>query len=316
MNLVVNARDAMPEGGALTIETAQRRPGRAPTPRAHAGARGRRLRDARGQRHRHGMDAETQARIFEPFFTTKEPGKGTGLGLATVYGIVKQSGGDISVYSEPGRGHDVQDLPAARSEAPEPQPADVGDAGVAPGGTETILLVEDEDDVRELVARGPRAQRLHGARGARTATEALADRASSTPAPIDLLLTDVVMPQMSGRELAERLPGRRPEMKVLYMSGYTDDGDRAPRRARAGDRASPEAVHAATRSAQGARGAGFDGLSPAPRPSSRPNIPSGLRNRRSVHRCGNCADPAAPVDSNLAACRGRPNDNGRANHAC
>jgi CheY-like chemotaxis protein len=163
-----------------------------------------------------GMDGTAQSRIFEPFFTTKAPGKGTGLGLSTVYGIVKQSGGNIEVYSEPGRGTTfkvylprVEDA-AEAIEVIRPAPG---------GGTESILLVEDEREVRALAL-----EVLEGygytVFEARDVADAMLIAERHT-GPIHLLVTDVVMPQMSGRALAERLAPLRPEMKVLFMSGYT-----------------------------------------------------------------------------------------------
>jgi CheY-like chemotaxis protein len=167
-----------------------------------------------------GMSAETQARLFEPFFTTKEVGKGTGLGLATVYGIVKQSGGDIWVYSELGRGSCFKVyLPRVDALAEASELADA--AGAAPQGHETILLVEDEPDLRGLALE---ILEMHGYRVLVAAEAGEACRLSDGHAgSIDLLLTDVVMPGKSGRELAALLTARRPELRVIYMSGYTAD---------------------------------------------------------------------------------------------
>jgi CheY-like chemotaxis protein len=164
------------------------------------------------------MDAETQSRMFEPFFTTKAPGEGTGLGLSTVFGIVKQSGGGISVESEPGRGTTFgiylprvdQPLDALESDQP---PAE------ALGGTETILLVEDDADVRTLIREVLRSH-AYMVLEAGDVSEALAI-SEHHPATIDVLVTDVVMPKMSGPALAQRLMSERPGLKMLYMSGYT-----------------------------------------------------------------------------------------------
>ncbi len=218
MNLAVNARDAMPTGGRLTIETDDVVLDAA-FAREHVGVQtGPHVRLAVSDTGA-GMDSATQAHIFEPFFTTKEVGKGTGLGLSTVFGIVHQSGGTIWVRSEPGKGASFTIyVPRAAGEVGRDQPA------MAPtdlGGTETILLVEDEDAVRG-VARAILQRGGYKVLEARNAGEALL-HSEGFSGTIDLLLTDVVMPQMSGPALADRLASARPGMKVICMSGYTDD---------------------------------------------------------------------------------------------
>jgi signal transduction histidine kinase/ActR/RegA family two-component response regulator len=219
MNLTVNARDAMPKGGKLTIETAN--------VYLDDGYAGRHLSISPGwyvmlavSDTGSGIDAQTQERIFDPFFTTKEVGKGTGLGLSTVYGIVKQSGGNIWVYSELGRGTTFKVyLPCVERVAEEPEA--IIDRHQLSEGNETVLLVEDEEMVREM-AREILEESGYQVLEAKHGPEALLV-AEQYHGHIHLMLSDVVMPQMSGRELAEQFAPRRKEMKVLYMSGYTDD---------------------------------------------------------------------------------------------
>ena len=169
-----------------------------------------------------GMDLETQAHMFEPFFTTKPKGKGTGLGLATVYGIIKQSGGFIWVYSEPGQGSTFKIyFPCVEEGVPTAKPAKVRRPTKRAKGKETILVVEDEMGVRSLVCETLKSEgyNMLEAEGAAQALEI----AEQYTKPIHLLLTDVVMPLTGGKELAKRLSTLHPETKVLYMSGYTDD---------------------------------------------------------------------------------------------
>jgi PAS domain S-box-containing protein len=218
LNLAANASDAMPRGGQLTIEAVDVE-----------------LDETYARQHSDvppgayvvltvsdtgiGMDSATQSRIFEPFFTTKEPGKGTGLGLATVFGIVKQSEGYIAVASEPGHGTTFK-IYLPRAAAATPVAARPTSTGV-PRGTETILLAEDAGDLRDLIRE---VLETHGytVLAARHGGEAL-QVAGRHPAPIHLLVTDAVMPQMGGSELAERLRSKRPGLKILYVSGYIDD---------------------------------------------------------------------------------------------
>ena len=219
MNLVVNARDATPDGGRLTIETTEvdiddeycsRNP------------------EARAGRHVMlavsdtgcGMSSEVLSRIFEPFFTTKEQGKGTGLGLATIYGIVKQSGGHINAYSEVGRGTTFKIyLPATLEEAEKHEA--ITAENMAPRGVETILVVEDEESLRTVTREylSNKGYQVIVAEDFEKALEAARDGSLL----IDLLMTDVVLPGSSGPKLADRLAATRPNMKVLFVSGYTAD---------------------------------------------------------------------------------------------
>ena len=218
MNLAVNARDAMPTGGKLTIETANVAHG-PHYARERAAAPVSQFVMLAVSDTGVGMDEATKARVFEPFFTTKAPGKGTGLGLATVYGIVQQSGGFIWVYSEPGHGTTFK-IYLPRVDAPA---EGVAVTAVAPvgRGTETVLLAEDAAAVR-AVARQVLERQGYTVLEAPDGELAL-HLAQRHAGPIHLLLTDVVMPGMSGRQLADRLARLRPDTKVLYVSGYTDD---------------------------------------------------------------------------------------------
>jgi signal transduction histidine kinase len=219
MNLAVNARDAMPAGGKLTIETAdvyldetytRHHVGSVPGPYVMLA-----ISDTGA-----GMDEETQSRIFEPFFTTKPLHKGTGLGLSTVYGIVKQSGGNIWVYSEVGRGTTFKIYLPRTDKGLDAYKQTELDANLL-RGNETVLLVEDADSLRKL-AREVLETNGYTVLEAASGLEALRICGQSG-IPIHLLLTDVVMPEMSGRELANQLAPLHPQMRVLYMSGYTDD---------------------------------------------------------------------------------------------
>jgi len=217
LNLVVNARDAMPEGGRLLIETGQVDLDEQCTAR-HAAAKPGRYAVLAVSDSGMGMTPEVQARVFEPFFTTKELGRGTGLGLSTVYGIVKQSGGNIWVYSEQGLGTTFKVyLPivwesTTAAAPPKPSPFECG--------SETILLVEDDPEVRKVAATLLSEQGYH-VRVAEHAQAAIGQAQTADP-PVDLLLTDVVMPGMNGKALAESILRQHPRTAVLYMSGYTD----------------------------------------------------------------------------------------------
>jgi two-component system cell cycle sensor histidine kinase/response regulator CckA len=219
MNLAINARDAMPQGGRLTLSTSNET-----------------LDESYALQHLPlapgeyvlltvadtgvGMDAATRARAFEPFFTTKEPGKGTGLGLATVYGIIQQSGGYIWVYSEPGHGT-VFKIYLPREDAAPDAGAPRATGGAALNGHETVLLVEDEASVRELLRNTLHG---HGYRVLAAASgEQALERASAHRGPIHLLVSDVVMPGIGGPEVAARLSSLHPELRVLHISGYADD---------------------------------------------------------------------------------------------
>jgi CheY-like chemotaxis protein len=219
INLAVNARDAMRKGGKLTIDTANVELDETFTHLRPDVKPGRYVMLAVSDTGC-GMTKEVEARIFEPFFTTKGPGKGTGLGLATVYGIIKQSGGNIYVYSEPDRGTTFKIyLPTVEEQASPDQ--SVYGMNVAAFGDETILLVEDEDGVREIARL---ALEAHGYKVLEASRGQEAIRLCTThQGPIHLLVSDVVMPEMGGREVAERLGALNAGIKMLYLSGYTDD---------------------------------------------------------------------------------------------
>ena len=217
MNLAINARDAMPTGGRLVIETGNVELDETYVrthPEAHAGRYVMLAVSDSG----HGMDARTMSRIFEPFFTTKEEGKGTGLGLATVYGIVRQSGGTVNVYSEPGQGTAFKVYLPRVDDLAEATATD--EIVPPPRGRETVLVVEDAEALRLLIR-----ELLEDAGYTVLDTES-PDKAialvQSTTGPLDLVLTDMVMPQMNGQELSKRIAAVRPQTRVVFMSGYTD----------------------------------------------------------------------------------------------
>lgn len=219
MNLGVNARDAMPHGGRLTIETANANLDESYVMRHGVVTPGRYVLLSVSDTGV-GMDAATQARVFEPFFTTKEQGKGTGLGLSTVYGIVKQSGGFIWVYSEPGHGATFK-VYLPRVDAPTEEESEKEEALAISRGAETLLLVEDDPQVRELSSeflRGAGYEVLVSADG----KEAL-KLAAGYAGEIRMVVTDVIMPALGGREMVKQLKGNRPRMKVIYLSGYADE---------------------------------------------------------------------------------------------
>ncbi|MCL4402178.1 MAG: ATP-binding protein [Acidobacteria bacterium] len=218
MNLVLNARDAMPQGGRITIRTGSAEFSREEA-EAHEVSLGAYVMLSvtdTGQ----GMDARTMSHLFEPFFTTKEKGKGTGLGLSTVYGIVKQSRGDVWARSAPGQGSTFTICLPRFQDAAEAN-ATGSPARVPACGTETILIVEDEESVRRLL-KHVLSRQGYTVLEAPDGPSAL-EIARANSSPIHLLLTDMVMPGMSGREVGERFLAQRPKSRVIYMSGYTDD---------------------------------------------------------------------------------------------
>jgi len=219
LNLAVNSRDAMPRGGNLAIATRNARIETSTVGVESIMPPGRYIVLSVSDTGT-GMSPEIQRHLFEPFYTTKEPGKGTGLGLATVYGIVKQSGGYIFADTEPGRGSTFRIyLPRAQGKVEEPDTLQIHVPDTVAAGT--ILLVEDEEAVRKLARRVLEGSgyKVLEARDGKAALSAVA----AHPGPLDLVLTDVVMPGMSGQELSARLVAQRPGLNVLYVSGYTDD---------------------------------------------------------------------------------------------
>jgi CheY-like chemotaxis protein len=219
MNLAVNARDAMSSGGKLTIETKNVELDQEYA-RSHVGSKPGHYVMVSASDTGVGMPPEIRERIFEPFFTTKEKGKGTGLGLSTVYGIVKQSQGNIWVYSEPGYGTTFKIYLPQVDEPVEASKDKLSERELV-GGNETILVVEDEEEVRKLTVR------ILKDKGYRVLTASDGNAALAVGkryvSPIHLMLTDVVMPGLNGRELAKKMESFHPKMKVLYMSGYTEN---------------------------------------------------------------------------------------------
>jgi PAS domain S-box-containing protein len=221
LNLAVNARDAMPGGGQLTIELRNVELDERYS-QEHLGVRPGRYVLLAVTDTGMGMTEEVKSKVFEPFFTTKKMGKGTGLGLSTVYGIVTEAEGSVNVYSEPGRGTTFKVyLPRIDAPASEKERIGVEAETPPPGGFETILIVEDEEPVR-LLTRRLLNQWGYRAIEAADPNQAL-EPAQAHDGPIHLMITDVIMPQMSGRELAERIGPDRPEMRILFTSGYTDE---------------------------------------------------------------------------------------------
>jgi signal transduction histidine kinase/ActR/RegA family two-component response regulator len=219
MNLAINARDAMPRGGKILIRTASVDLNSGDE-RLRSGLQAGRYVMLQVTDTGHGMDTETVERVFEPFFTTKAKGKGTGLGLATVYSVIKQAMGDIRVQSELGRGTTFTIyLPGVTANMPVAAPEKK--AAPAAPCTETILLVEDEDGVRRLL-KHVLAKEGYNVVEAASGPEALG-MYQQLRRPVDLLLTDIVMPRMSGRELADRMVKLQPGLKIIFMSGYTDE---------------------------------------------------------------------------------------------
>jgi two-component system cell cycle sensor histidine kinase/response regulator CckA len=219
LNLAVNARDAMPDGGYLTIETADAELDEYYAELHNSIVPGRYVMLAVSDTGC-GMDKETQARIFDPFFTTKGPERGTGLGLATVYGIVKQSGGHISVYSEPGDGTCFRLYFPVAQEVPVEPVKPAPSRPVTRFGVETVLIVEDDEDIRRLCQR-TLARGGYTVLSCANGVEAL-EICARHPGPIHLVVSDVVMPRMGGAELAARLATERPDTKILFLSGYTE----------------------------------------------------------------------------------------------
>jgi signal transduction histidine kinase len=219
VNLAVNARDAMPRGGRITIETCNAHIDENYA-KTHMGVKPGEFVMIAVSDTGHGIDSATRQHIFEPFFTTKGRGKGTGLGLATVYGMVKQSGGDIWVYSEPGHGTTFKLYFPRVTEPVSPDWREEVEPPIPVAG-ETVMLVEDEAQVRDLEARMLK-QLGYSVLAAANGEEAM-DICQSHQGRISLLVTDVVMPNMSGKQVAEAMLARRPDIKVLYLSGYTDN---------------------------------------------------------------------------------------------